>query len=142
MLPVPTPLLTILRHHIFPGRITSTCGSMFFFFAVPFDLLKVFLSVFLVLSLLVWRAANVLDWVRATWILRKLPRPSGDPVFGGVLRLLTGKRLRVMQAVNDSVVNGSGVFYYNILGPCMQFHALDKRLAAGFCMLCAAPSKV
>lgn len=88
---------------------------MFLSSAEPVELLQVFVPVFLVMSLLVWRAANVRDWVRAAWILRKLPRPSGNPVFGGVLRLLTGKRLRVMQALNDSVVGGSGVFYYNIL---------------------------
>ena len=48
-------------------------------------------------------------------MLRKLARPPGNCVYSGVQRLLTGKRLRVMQKLNESVVAGSGVFYYNIL---------------------------
>lgn len=61
------------------------------------------------------RAAHIVDWVRAAWILRRLQRPPGNIVFSGVKRLLTGKRLRVMQKLNESLVAGSGVFYYNIL---------------------------
>ena len=90
-------------------------------------LLKSCLPLILLTLLLAWRANAVADWIRAAWILRKLDRPSGNVVYGGVRRLLTGKRLRVMQAVNESVVGGSGVFYYNILWghvrctPCLEF---------------------
>ncbi len=87
------------------------------------------------LTLLAWRANAVADWIRAAWILRKLDRPSGNVVYSGVRRLLTGKRLRVMQAVNEAVVGGSGAFYYNILWghvrctPCLSFgmHAYALR---------------
>ncbi|KAL3139484.1 hypothetical protein ABBQ38_003809 [Trebouxia sp. C0009 RCD-2024] len=61
------------------------------------------------------RAARIVDWFRAAWILRSLRRPEGNVVFSGVKRLLTGKRLRVMQNLNEAIVAGSGVFYYNIL---------------------------
>lgn len=64
---------------------------------------------------ILWRSARLMDWLRAAWLLRSLPRPKGNRVFGGVQRLMTGKRLRVMQSLNDKVVEGSGVFYYNIL---------------------------
>lgn len=40
------------------------------------------------------RAARIVDWFRAAWILRSLRRPAGNVVFSGVERLLTGKRLR------------------------------------------------
>ncbi|DBB04194.1 TPA: hypothetical protein ACH3X1_013234 [Trebouxia sp. C0004] len=73
------------------------------------------LPLILLTLLLAWRASAVADWIRAAWILRKLDRPSGNIVYSGVRRLLTGKRLRVMQAVNETVVGGRGVFYYNIL---------------------------
>lgn len=62
-----------------------------------------------------WRSARLVDWLRAAWLLRSLPRPTGNSVFGGVQRLMTGKRLRMMQRLNTKVVEGSGVFYYNIL---------------------------
>ena len=90
-------------------------------------LLKSCLPLILLTLLLAWRANGVADWIRAAWILRKLDRPSGNVVYGGVRRLLTGKRLRVMQAVNEAVAGGSGVFYYNILWghvrctPCLEF---------------------
>jgi hypothetical protein len=90
-------------------------------------LLKSCLPLILLTLLLAWRANAVADWIRAAWILRKLDRPSGNVVYSGVRRLLTGKRLRVMQAVNETVVGGSGVFYYNILWghvrctPCLKF---------------------
>ena len=80
-----------------------------------FALLTAVNGLILFAFLLIWRAAALVDWVRAVWILRKLPRPPGDPIFSGVRRLLTGKRLRVMQKINSEVVKGSGVFYYNIL---------------------------
>ena len=78
-------------------------------------LLKPYLPVILLTLLLAWRAGAVADWIRTAWILRRLDRPSGNVVYSGVSRLLTGKRLRVMQAVNETIVGGSGVFYYNIL---------------------------
>ena len=78
-------------------------------------LLKLYLPLILLTLLLAWRAGAVADWIRAAWILRRLDRPSGNVVYSGVSRLLTGKRLRVMQAVNETIVGGSGVFYYNIL---------------------------
>ncbi len=78
-------------------------------------LLNSCLPLILLTLLLAWRASAVADWIRAAWILRNLDRPSGNVVYSGVRRLLTGKRLRVMQSVNETVVGGAGVFYYNIL---------------------------
>lgn len=77
------------------------------------------LQLALLLLALIWvasqKAVNLVDWVRAAWMLRHLPRAPGDVVISGVRRLLTGKRLRVLQKLNQSVVAGSGVFYYNLL---------------------------
>ena len=72
----------------------------------------------LLTALVSWRIHRIVDWIRAAWILRKLHRPAGlydGAPLSGVRRLLTGKRLRVMQKLNSEVVAGSGVFYYNIL---------------------------
>ncbi len=90
-------------------------GATSCIFPAAAALLKSCLPLILLTLLLAWRARAVADWIRAAWILRRLDRPSGNVVYSGVSRLLTGKRLRVMQAVNETVVGGSGVFYYNIL---------------------------
>ena len=100
----------------------SSCATLF-------ALLRASLLVILLALLVAWKASAIVDWTRAAWILRELPRPSGNIVYSGVRRLLTGKRLRVMQAVNESVVGGSGVFYYNILWGhvcCLQSFASDS----------------
>ena len=76
------------------------------------------LPLFPLIVLILRRSARILNWLRAAWLLRTLPRAEGNLVFGGVQPLMTGKRLRIMQKLNDAVVAGSGVFYYNILwGP-------------------------
>ena len=73
------------------------------------------IPLFLLIALIFRRSSHILNWLRAAWLLRTLPRAEGNLVFGGVQRLMTGKRLRIMQKLNNAVVAGSGVFYYNIL---------------------------
>ena len=55
------------------------------------------------------------SWVRTAWMLRKLPKSNSNRVYGGLLDMLSSNRLRVAQRMNEEIVSGSGVFYFNAL---------------------------
>ena len=87
--------------------------------------------------LFMYNAWGIWTWLRTAWILRKLPSGSGNPVYGGLLKMLDFNRIRTMEKVNEAVVEGSGVYYFNILWRqvCMvinptEFKAASKRLCA------------
>ena len=48
-------------------------------------------------------------------MLRKLPKGSKNILYGGLITMLSPNRLRALEKLNEEVVNGSGVFYLNIL---------------------------
>ena len=58
---------------------------------------------------------GITPWLRRAWILRKLPRGSKNILFGGLVTMLSPNRLRALEKLNEDTVNGSGVFYFNIL---------------------------
>ena len=66
-------------------------------------------------SLLVYHATAFWTWLRAAWILRKLPNGSGNPIYGGLRKVLTFNRLQEMQKLNEAVLNGAGACYFNVL---------------------------
>ena len=66
-------------------------------------------------SLFVYHAAAFWTWLRAAWILRKLPNGSGNLIYGGLQKVLTFNRLREMQKLNETVINGAGACYFNVL---------------------------
>ncbi len=55
------------------------------------------------------------SWVRTAWMLRKLPKSKSNRVYGGLLDMLSSNRLRAAQRMNEEIVSGSGVFYFNAL---------------------------
>ena len=58
---------------------------------------------------------GILPWLRTAWMLRKLPKGPKNILFGGLVTMLSPNRLRALEKLNENVVNGSGVFYLNIL---------------------------
>lgn len=63
-------------------------------------------------------AANLGDlasWLRTAWMLRKLPRSNSNIIYGGLLDMLSSNRLRAAQRINEEIVSGSGVLYFNAL---------------------------
>ncbi|KAL0023129.1 hypothetical protein WJX77_004743 [Trebouxia sp. C0004] len=48
-------------------------------------------------------------------MLRKLPKSKGNRLYGGLLDMLSSNRLRAAQRMNEDIVSGSGVFYFNAL---------------------------
>ena len=76
-------------------------------------LLAVGLSI--ICCLLAFNLGNFTSWLRTAWMLRRLRRSSRNMVYGGLLDMLTPNRLRAMQRLNEEVVSGSGVFYFNAL---------------------------
>ena len=84
--------------------------------------------------LFIYNAWDIWTWLRTAWILRKLPSGSGNPVYGGLLKMLAFNRLRAMERINEAAAKGSGVYYFNILWRqvCMVIssHPASKRLRA------------
>ena len=65
--------------------------------------------------LFIYNGWGIWTWLRTAWMLRKLPSGSGNPVYGGLLKMLEFNRIRAMEKVNEVTVKGSGVYYFNIL---------------------------
>jgi len=45
-------------------------------------------------------------------------------VYGGLLDMLSSNRLRAAQRMNEEIVGGSGVFYFNALWRQVGYHEL------------------
>lgn len=58
---------------------------------------------------------GLLTWLRTAWMLRKLPKGSKNMLNDVVMQMLTRNRLGALQRMNNDVVNGSGVFSFNVL---------------------------
>jgi hypothetical protein len=65
--------------------------------------------------LLALSVGGLASWLRTAWMLRKLPRSKSNRVYGGLLDMLSSNRLRAAQRMNEEIVGGSGVFYFNAL---------------------------
>lgn len=66
-------------------------------------------------ALFVYNAVAIWSWCRTAWVCRKLPNGSGNFVYGGLFKMLSFNRLREFQKMNEAVVRGSGVFYFQVL---------------------------
>ena len=56
-------------------------------------------------------------------------------VYGGLLDMLTPNRLRALQRLNEEVVGGSGVFYFNALWRQVRGMCLNVQAAIELCLL-------
>lgn len=68
-----------------------------------------------VFSLIAYHASALWTWLRAAWILRKLPNGSGNLIYGGLSKVLSFNRMREVQKVNESVLHGAGACFFNVL---------------------------
>ncbi len=69
----------------------------------------------IICCLLALTFGGLASWLRTAWMLRKLPRSKSNRVYGGLLDMLSSNRLRAAQRMNEEIVSGSGVFYFNAL---------------------------
>ena len=74
--------------------------------------------------LLASNLGGFLSWLRTAWMLRKLPKSKSNRLYGGLLDMLSSNRLRAAQRMNEEIVSGSGVFYFNALWRQVGYHDL------------------
>ena len=120
----PSALLQYQTRQQHPHCLLSSMLS--FSTGAAFAVLSVTSLSFLVLN-------GLLTWLRTAWMLRKLPKGSKNMLNDVVMQMFTPNRLGALQRMNNDVVNGSGVFFFNKLWRQVSSDVTKapKRLKAG-----------